>query len=128
MTLCNIFIESSNSDSTDEPLTCRLARFVRELIRIRKKYVDLLFYKHSNGQYGATIQGASIRDSAFKPFQPNDRSRASVVNFGDTPEPAEVDIVRGEITITTPFLLEYQAVLPVRIALYSHHFAGIAQP
>lgn len=43
------------SDSIDEELTRPLARYVQELIRIRKKYSDLLFFGRFNDEMGATV-------------------------------------------------------------------------
>ena len=56
-----------------------------ELIRIRKKYEDLLFYGRFNDMLGANVRGdADIRYSVFKSAQPNGPSQACVVvNFGD---------------------------------------------
>jgi hypothetical protein len=103
----------------DEILTRPLARYVSELIRIRKKYEDLLFYGRFNDTTGATLQGdPDIRYSVFQSSQANDSSQACVVvNFGDTPESAELNfegassgapstqIVTPTCPSTYPFLL-----------------------
>jgi hypothetical protein len=57
------------NDSVDEPLTRPLARYVAELIRIRKEYEDLLFRGRFNDTLGATVTGgADIRYSVFEPL------------------------------------------------------------
>ena len=96
------------NDSIDEPLTRPLARYVGELIRIRKKYRDLLFQGRFNDTFGATVTGeASIRYSVFNAMDPADKRRACVVvNFGDRNETAEVkfDGAGGaEADISAPF-------------------------
>ena len=82
------------NDSADEPLTQPLAKYVSELIRIRKQYEDLLFFGRFNDMLGATVQGGpDIRYSVFKSMDSNNKDVASViVNFGDTPETAKVGI------------------------------------
>jgi hypothetical protein len=119
------------NDSVDEPLTRPLARYVRELIRIRKKYADLLFYGRFQDTMGATVQGdAEIRYSVFRPMQPNDEGRTCVVvNYGDTPQSAEIDIHdrSGEVTVATPFHPDRKAVLPVRISIPPHQLAVIVK-
>lgn len=120
------------NDSVDEPLTRPLARYVAELIRIRKQYADTLFYGRFNDTLGATVQGdADIRYSVFKARESNSHVRACVVvNFGDAPGSAEVSIdgVDGEVTIATPFNPDRKAVLPVRISIPPHQLAVIVKP
>ena len=117
------------NDSADEILTRPLARYVSELIRIRKQYDDLLFYGRFNDTMGATVQGdADIRYSVFRSTKANDRSRACVVvNFGDSPESAEVNFqgVSEGIVIATPFNPERSAHLPVRLSILPHQLVVI---
>jgi hypothetical protein len=119
------------NDSVDEILTRPLARYVSELIRIRKKYADILFYGSFNDTIGATVRGdADIRYSVFKPLQSNNPSRACVlVNFGDTGESAEINIegVIGEVIIATPFHPDRKATLPVRISIPPHQLAVVVK-
>ena len=107
-------------------------RTVSELIRIRKKYADLLFYGRFNDTMGATVRsGANIRYSVFQPMQPNGNGRACVVvNFGDTPDLAEIDIdgVSGEVILATPFHPDRKAVLPVRVSIPPHQLAVVMKP
>jgi hypothetical protein len=119
------------NDSVDETLTRPLARYVSELIRIRKRYEDLLFYGRFNDTLGATVQGdADIRYSVFRSANANDLSLACVVvNFGDAPESAEVKFqgVSGGIVIATPFNPERGANLPVRLTIPPRQLAVIVK-
>ena len=107
--------------SVDEPLTRPLARYVSELIRIRKQYADLLFFGRFNDTMGATVTGdPDIRYSVFDPLHPDSGRRACViVNFGSVPESAEVhlDGLGGEVTIATPFQPDRTATLPVKVTI-----------
>jgi Domain of unknown function (DUF6259) len=117
------------NDSVDEPLTRPLARYVSELIRIRNTHADLLFYGRFNDTMGATVRGgADIRYSVFKAFQKEGQSRACVVvNFGDAPAAAEIDIegVTGEVTVAAPFHPDSKAVLPLRVSIPPHQLAVV---
>lgn len=107
--------------SVDAPLERPIASYVRELIRIRKQYADLLFYGRFNDTLGAAVKGGKdIRYSVFKTFRPDDKSRACVVvNFGDTPEQADVsfDNESGEVSIAAPFQADQTATLPVHLTV-----------
>lgn len=107
--------------SVDDPDTRPLARYVSELIRIRKQYADLLFLGRFNDTMGATVTGdADIRYSVFDPRQPGSHGRACVVvNFGSAPESAEVhlDGLDGEVTIATPFQPNQKAMLPLKLTI-----------
>jgi hypothetical protein len=102
------------------------------LIRIRKKYEDLLFYGRFNDTLGVTVRGdADIRYSVFKSAQPNSPSQACVVvNFGDAPESAEINIdgVSGSVVIATPFLPDRNDHLPVRLSIPPHQLAVVVKP
>jgi uncharacterized protein DUF6259 len=112
------------SASVDEPLTRPLSRYVSELIRIRKEYEDLLFLGRFNDTIGATVTGGSdIRYSVFDPLQPGSRGRACiVVNFGDKPQSAEVNLdgVSGEVAVAQPFEPDRKAILPVKLTVPPH--------
>jgi len=112
------------NESADEPLTRPLARYVAELIRIRKEYADLLFLGRFNDTLGATVAGdPDIRYSVFEPLRADGPGRACVVvNFGDKPESAEVrlDSLAGEITVATPFQPDRKAVLPLNLTVPAH--------
>jgi hypothetical protein len=119
------------NDSVDEPLTRPLARYVSELIRIRKQYEDLLFYGRFNDTMGATVHGgADLRYSVFRPFDAGSKSRACVVvNFGDSPETAEVklDDESGEVTVATPFHPDQKTTLPAQITIPAHQLAVVVK-
>ncbi|MGB7266291.1 MAG: hypothetical protein WBC92_12320, partial [Terracidiphilus sp.] len=119
------------SESVDEPLTRPLARYVSELIRIRKEYADLLFLGRFNDTMGATVKGdPDIRYSVFDPLQTDSKGRACViVNFGTAPESAELhlDGMSGEVTIATPFHPDRKATLPVTLSIPPHELAVIVK-
>lgn len=110
--------------SVDEPLTRPLARYVSELIRIRKEYEDLLFLGRFNDTMGASVQGGpEIRYSVFERLQPGSAGRACVVvNFSEKPEPAEVhlDGLNGEVMVAEPFEPDRKVTLPVRLMVPAH--------
>ncbi len=119
------------NDSADEPLTQPLAKYVSELIRIRKQYEDLLFFGRFNDMLGATVQGGpDIRYSVFKSMDSNNKDVASViVNFGDTPETAKVGIdgASGEVVVAAPDLPDRHATLPLRISIPPHQLAVVVK-
>jgi len=119
------------NDSVDEILTRPLARYVSELIRIRKKYEDVLFYGRFNDTMGATVRGdADIRYSVFKSAESSSPSTACVViNFGDAAESAEVNIegTAGSIVVSTPFNPDREAHLPVRLSIPPHQLAVVVK-
>jgi hypothetical protein len=109
------------NDSADDPLTQPLARYVKELIRIRKQYADLLFYGRFNDTMGATVRGGEfVRYSVFKPFKPDEPGRACVVvNFGDAPESVEITLedLHGEVIVAAPNQPDRTAALPLRLSI-----------
>lgn len=118
------------NDSLDEPLTQPLARYVKELIRIRTKYQDVLFHGRFNDTLGATVSGgAGIRYSVFRPMDAGDARRAMVlVNFGDKDETAEAKFEGGagrEIEISAPFEEGREGTLPVRLTIPPHRCAVV---
>lgn len=118
------------NESMDEPLTRPLARYVKELIRIRTKYQDLLFHGRFNNTFGAIVSGGpDIRYSVFRSTEPAEKRRACViVNFGDKVETAEVQFegeVAGEVEISAPFELDRAGSLPTRLTIPPHHCAVI---
>jgi hypothetical protein len=119
------------NDSVDEKLTQPLAKYVSELIDLRKKYEGLLFFGRFNDMLGATVAGGPwIRYSVFTSFTPNDGKRACVVvNFGDTPEQAEValDGEAGEVTIARPGETDEKTSLPVTVEIPPHRLAVVVK-
>jgi Domain of unknown function (DUF6259) len=119
------------NDSVDDPLTRPLARYVSELIRIRKKYQDLLFFGRFNDTFGASVQGGpDIRYSVFKSMQPGNQDIACViVNFADSPESAKVTIdgASGDATVVMPFQPERAQALPAQITIPPNKLAIVVK-
>jgi hypothetical protein len=119
------------NESVDEPLTRPLARYVSELIRIRKQYADLLFLGRFNDTMGATVDGgANVRYSVFKPLQAGKSGEACVVvNFDSTPQTVTVNLdgVSGSVQVATPFHADRTAALPVRLTIPPHQLAVVVK-
>jgi hypothetical protein len=120
-----------HSASLDEKLTRPLSRYLSELIRIRKRYADILFHGRFNDTNGAHVTGdaENIRYSVFTPVDAENAERACViVNFGDREETADVSIVGkdgAEATICTPFVDDRVTTLPLTLTLPPHHAAVV---
>jgi len=119
------------NDSVDELLTRPLARYVSELVRIRKEFEDLLFFGRFNDTIDATVQGGpDIRYSVFKSMDPRNKDVASViVNFGDAQESATLNIegASGEVTVATPDHPDRSAILPLQISIPPHQLAVVVK-
>lgn len=119
------------NDSVDEPLTRSLTGYVSNLIEIRKKYEDLLFFGRFNDTIGADVAGGpDIRYSVFKSMDPKSKDLASViVNFGDTPESAEVNLdgASGSVTIAAPGQPDRRANLPLHMSIPPHQLAVVVK-
>jgi hypothetical protein len=119
------------NESVDEPLTRPLARYVSELIRIRKEYADLLFFGRFNDTMGATVRGGPyIRYSVFKQLQPGRSGEACVVvNFDTTPEQAEVSLdgLSGAAVVARPFQPDETVTLPARLTIPPHQLAVVVK-
>ncbi len=120
------------NDSVDEPLTRPLARYVSELIRIRKEYADLLFFGRFNDTIGATVQGGpDVRYSVFNLLPAKGEARACVVvNYGDNPESAEINLEgeSGDVNVAAPFSPDRKATLPVQVSIPPHQLAVVVKP
>ncbi len=118
--------------SVDEPLTRPLARYVSELIRIRKQYADLLFLGRFNDTMGATVHGgAYVRYSVFKPLEAGKSGEACVVvNFDTTPQTVTVNLdgVSGSVQVATPFHADRTANLPVQLTIPPHQLVVVVKP
>lgn len=119
------------NDSVDEPLTRPLARYVSELIRIRKEYADLLFLGRFNDTMGATVQGGpNVRYSVFKPLQSGKSGEACVVvNFDTTPQSVDVtlDGLSGDVVVARPFQPDQTVTLPVHLTIPPHQLAVVVK-
>jgi Domain of unknown function (DUF6259) len=119
------------NESVDEPLTRPLARYVSELIRIRKEYADLLFFGRFNDTIGGTVHGGPfIRYSVFKHLQTGKSGEACVVvNFDTTPEQAEVslDELSGTAVVSRPFQPDETVTLPARLTIPPHQLAVVVK-
>jgi hypothetical protein len=118
------------NDSMDEPLTRPLSRYVQELIRIRSKYKDLLFFGRFRDTRGAEVKaGANVRYSVFEGMDKPGKA-CVVVNFGNEQETAVVTWPGGEgteVEILTPFHPDTVQTLPATVRLAPHTCAVIAQ-
>jgi hypothetical protein len=116
------------NDSMDERLMQPLSRYVAELIRIRTKYKDVLFFGRFRDTLGAEVKaGAHIRYSVFEGM--DGRGNACVVvNFGDEEAEAEVTWPEGKSAeVLMPFQPDSIQTLPARIRLAPRTCAVIAQ-
>ncbi len=108
------------NDSMDEKLTRPLSRYVRELIRIRGKHKDILFFGRFRDTMGAEVKaGANVRYSVFEGMAKPGKA-CVVVNFGNEEAEAEVDWSGGEgrrVEILVPFQPDGIGHLPARIQL-----------
>jgi len=119
------------NESVDEPLTRPLARYVSELIRIRKQYADLLFLGRFNDTVGAMVHGGPlIRYSVFKSLQPDKSGEACVVvNFDRAPQTVTVSLdgLSGSVEVARPFRPDQRETLPVRITIPPHQLAVVVK-
>jgi len=118
------------NDSMDEPLTRPLSRYVQELVRIRSKHKDVLFFGRFRDTLGAEVKGgANVRYSVFEGMDKPGKA-CVVVNFGDTEETAEVTWPGGEgseVAVLAPFQPDKAQTLPARVHLPPRTCAVIAQ-
>lgn len=118
------------NDSMDERLTQPLARYVRELIRIRSKHQDVLFHGRFTGTAGAQVPPhPDIRYSVFRSRTSQPRQACVLVNYGDRPVQTRVswDAPRDPIEICQPFRQDRVSSLPARIQLPAHSCAVAAE-
>jgi hypothetical protein len=112
------------NDGLDEPLQRPLSRYVSELIRIRQKYRDLLFNGRFRDGIGATVSGGpDVRYSVFENMDPRAAAACVVVNYGDQPESAEVNLAGEagrEVEISAPFEEDRKAKLPLKLNIPPH--------
>lgn len=107
------------SASLDEALTQPLSNYVKELIRIRKKYADILFTGRFLDTIGATVQcGVNSRFSVFEAMNDSTRKAVVVVNFDNKEDEMEVNIENaknGKAELCIPFQTDTLVQLPAKI-------------
>jgi hypothetical protein len=118
------------NDSMDERLTQPLSRYVQELIRIRAKHKDVLFFGRFRDTKGAEVKGGP--DVRYSVFEGMDRPGKAcvVVNFGNAEETAEVTWAGGEgsrVEVLAPFKPDATETLPATVRLAPRTCAVVAQ-
>ena len=118
------------NSSMDEHLTRPLSRYVQELIRIRTKHKELLFFGRFRDTRGAEAKGGEhVRYSVFEGLDGAGKA-CVVVNFGDAAATAEVRWPGGEgqqVEILTPFQPDAVRTLPATVHLAPRTCAVIVQ-
>ena len=107
------------SASLDEAVTQPLSKYVAELIRIRKKYADILFTGRFMDTMGATVKcGVNSRYSVFEPTNDTGRKAVVLVNFDNSEDEMEVNIdnvKNGKAALCIPFQGDRIVQLPAKI-------------
>ncbi len=118
------------NDSMDERLTRPLSRYVQELIRIRAKHKDVLFFGRFRDTLGAEVKaGPDVRYSVFEGLDKPGKA-CVVVNFGNEEETAEVAWPEGEgteVEVLAPFQPDAVQTLPAKVRLAPRTCAVIAR-
>jgi hypothetical protein len=119
------------NDSLDEPVTRPLAEYVKELIRMRARYKQVLFHGRFRDTIGATVKaGSHVRYSVFEGLaQPG--KACVVVNYGNEEATAEVHWPGQDglaVEVLQPFRKDAAARLPVTLRLPPRSCAVVAQP
>jgi len=119
------------SASLDEELTRPLSRYVEELIRIRKRYSDILFTGRFMDTIGASVKcGINTRFSVFEPMDDTIRKAVVLVNFDNKEDDVEVNfnhIRDGEVMLSIPFQKDTTIQLPAIIKLPPRTCAVVVQ-
>jgi hypothetical protein len=119
------------SASLDEALTRPLSNYVKELIRIRKKYADILFTGRFKDTIGATVQcGVNSRFSVFEPMNDTTRKAVVLVNFNNQEDDMEVNIENaksGKAELCIPFQNNRLVQLPAKIKVPARTCAVVVQ-
>ena len=102
-----------------EAVTQPLSRYVGELIRIRKKYADILFTGRFMDTIGATVKcGENSRYSVFESMNDKTRKAVVAVNFGNSEDEIKVnieDVMNGKAELCIPFQNDSIIQLPGKI-------------
>ncbi|MGH9447797.1 MAG: hypothetical protein ACRD3O_19050, partial [Terriglobia bacterium] len=108
------------NDSMNELLTRPLSRYVQELIRIRSKHKEILFFGRFRDTLGAVVKaGENVRYSVFEGLRKPGKA-CVVVNFGNDETIAEVSWPGEEgapVEVLEPFQPDKAAKLPVKLPL-----------
>ncbi len=119
------------SASLDEVITQPLSKYVAELIRIRKKYADILFTGRFMDTVGAIVKcGENSRFSVFEPMNDNKRKAVVVVNFDNKEDDVEVNlegVSNGKAELCIPFQSDKIVSLPARIKVPARTCAVVVQ-
>jgi hypothetical protein len=119
------------SASLDEVVTQPLSKYVGELIRIRKKYADILFTGRFMDTLGAIVKcGENSRFSVFEAMNDNKRKAVVVVNFDNKEDDVDVDIQtvsNGKAELCIPFQNDRIVSLPARIKVPARTCAVVVQ-
>lgn len=118
-------------DSIDERLTQPLARYVRELIRIRSKHQDVLFHGRFQDTMGVQVsEHPDLRYSVFRTIGSEPcRQACVVVNYGDQPVNAIVtwNTSSHNVEICQPYHDDRVGALPAEICLSPHSCAVVVE-
>jgi hypothetical protein len=105
--------------SMDEPVTQPLSKYVGELIRIRKKYADILFTGRFMDNLGASVKcGTNSRFSVFEPLNDKTKKAVVLVNYDNKEDEMEVNfenIKNGNAELCIPFQNDRIIHLPAKI-------------
>ena len=110
------------NDAVDEPLTRRLARYVHELIRIRKRHEDVLFLGRFLDTRGATVRGGG-KQPRYSVFESLDGRRKGCVVVNHDNRPMSVTVSwpgakkKTTVEVCQPLRRDRRATLPVRLQL-----------
>ncbi|HEY4152336.1 MAG TPA: DUF6259 domain-containing protein [Pseudolysinimonas sp.] len=115
------------NDSLDERLTQPLARYLRELIRIRSRFAGLLFLGRFQDADGAVVNShPALRHSVFR--DASDRQASVLVNYGDEPLEATVDWTAGlQVDVCQPFEPDRVTVLPATVTIAPRSCAVVVE-
>jgi hypothetical protein len=119
------------SASLEEAVTQPLSKYVGELIRIRKKYADILFTGRFMDTLGATVKcGGNSRFSVFESMYDTTRKAVVVVNFDNKEDDVEVSIENvkgGKAELCIPFQNDRIVQLPAKIKVPARTCAVVVQ-
>ena len=119
------------SASLDEVLTRPLSNYIKELIRIRKQYADILFTGRFVDTMGATVQcGVNSRFSVFEAMNDTTRKAVVLVNFDNKEDEMEVNIENsgnGKAELSIPFKNDSVVQLPAKIKVPPRTCAVVVQ-